>query len=351
LAPAHYLASLGSNRKALIETNTSSEAYVDTEIRSTAALLQQHNPSARLPGLDEPFKASDIIKACQEPQVDNFLSKVTVHQRAVVRGQMQKHAYEWKIASHTSEFFMEGAVFQNCANLSIGADVFSDSSLCPCCAKKTLDSKGAHALTCMSTGDVVHRHHALRDIFVAETQLAGVAVSKELTLQLTSKMTYRPDFLFSQPIPGYTKHITAFDVVVQNNFAKYLIGKCASEPLAAAKAAEGRKDKERDDELRALGVDFIPVAFEVTGGHTTSIDPVVNYLMRQKALLTGEPFADHLAHFWQLISVTLQSHVGAAIQKRRIVALEERDETETFPRQVVDRDDNEDSHQRAPLQD
>jgi len=175
------------------------------------------------------------------------------------------------------------------------------------------------AYNCKKTGDVVQRHDAIRDLFLAEAHLAGVPTSREFTLQLKDK-TYRPDFLLPQGVPGLTPSLTAFDVVVHNNFADTQIERSSREDLSAAKAGEAYKEHKF---IHKIDVEFIPIALEVTGGHVKGIEPLVHYLMRQKALVTGLSFAELTSRFWQRLSVTLQRHLGTAVQKRKVGALDQ----------------------------
>jgi hypothetical protein len=329
LAPAGYLSSLLANRKAITLQYLDAAPVVDAEINATIELLTKQNPSAKLPDPKETTKMRDYVQACMEPIALEFLQRKDadlVHKQAALRGQMQKGSHEWKHAECTAEMFIDAPIFQNQANASIGADLFPNSrntrEICPACKKDTLDPQGAHAYGCKKTGDVVQRHDAIRDLFVGEARAAGIAAEREMTLKLSGNSTYKPDFAFPLGVPGLTARHTAFDLVVINNLAASHVARAATEALYAAKLGETHKNQAHKADLKAIGVDFIPIAFELTGGHVAGIEPVIAYMMGQKALLTGQTFPELMAHFWQLLSVTLQRHLGSSVQRRRIMALD-----------------------------
>jgi hypothetical protein len=78
----------------------------------------------------------------------------------------------------------------------------------------------------------------------------------------------------------------------------------------AATVGERRKLKEQADLPRHA---FVPLAFEATGGHTTLVEQVMHYILEQKQIMTGVPFAESTTRLWQLISIAIARHNAQAI--------------------------------------
>ena len=76
-----------------------------------------------------------------------------------------------------------------------------------------------------------------------------------------------------------------------------------------------RASTEQRQNCKAAGFDFVPLAFEATGGHSKKVDQVAHYLLQQKQIYLGVPFEESTPRFWQLISVTVWSSNAFAITR------------------------------------
>jgi hypothetical protein len=144
----------------------------------------------------------------------------------------------------------------------------------------------------------------------------GLGVSVEQTVRYPDQSTYRPDFTLVAGIPGYTANITHCDLTVSCPFNKTVVKMAAKRDLVTAHRAEQRKNDEQKDELEALQYDFLPLAFESTGGHCEKVEVLVKYIAERKAVLTGIPFNEVFDLLWHEISHTLQKANANAIHSR-----------------------------------
>ena len=163
---------------------------------------------------------------------------------------------------------------------------------------------------------MVHRHNDIYAVLVAEARQGCISISIEQKIDKTQTSTYRSDFLLTRGIPGYTQRATQADLVVTCPFNKTSVRAAAKYDLNTALDAEDRKNREQKDDLNALDFDFLPLAFESTGGHTEAVEVLVNYICQQKAIMTNVPFAEHSTRLWQLLSVTLQRANAVALHRR-----------------------------------
>jgi len=260
-------------------------------------------------------KQKDLVKAVMESRANSFLEKADTRTKALLLGQRQPHANLWKTAAHTAELFMPPELFQIAALFSIGAPQM-EQVLCPCCTRVFMDPFGDHALICMKRGNVVHRHNDAYAVFVTEARRAFISTKVEKTLQLSPDDSYKADIFLTNGIPGLSTRGTALDFTITTNFNKTMVKRSAKTELAAAVSGEERKDNELKDLLEKAGYDFIPLAFEATGGHSPTVLPVAHYFISQRALMTNTPFTELAVNFWQRLSVTIQKANAHGILER-----------------------------------
>jgi hypothetical protein len=316
LAPSAYLASLLNNRDEILAQRPQSEARITTEIQETIALIIKTCPNAKLPELKANTKQREIVKACMEARAEEMLAKVDQRTRALLRGQQQQHAAKWKTAAHTAEMFIPSDQFQISAQYSIGHQIPFNAAICPCCNKVALDAFGDHALICMKTGDVVHRHNDLYRVIVAEARAGMMALSVENTILKTADSSYKADILLPRGIEGYHDCPLALDLTASCPMNQSMVARAAKQDLIAAETAATRKDKEQKDDLAKLHYGFMPLPFETTGGHTEEVAVLVHHIAKQKAIVTGVPFGEIVNRIWELLAVTLQRANSFAIKKR-----------------------------------
>jgi hypothetical protein len=316
LAPCAHLASLLANRDAVLELRPLSRERYEAKVQAAAALLKTICPNANLPELTPKTKQRDLVNACMEARAKELMLKLDERTQALLRGQSQEHASMWKHAAHTAEMFIPGDLFQIMARYSIGRKMFPTSETCPACRKAELDPFGDHAIICMPYGDVVHRHNDLYRPLISDARDGMISLIVEDTIVKSPTSTYRADFLFPRGIPGFTDEATAFDLTVSCPLNKTILPRAAWKDLATAEAAEQRKEKEQEKELKELHFDFVALPFETTGGHTPQVATLVHYIAHQKELMTGIPFSENVTRLWELLSVTLQRANAFAIKRR-----------------------------------
>lgn len=311
-----YLASLLANRDAIVALRPDSALRLDNEIKTVTELLQQQYPSAKLPQLKSTTKQKDLVQAIGAVLLQDILDNSDARTRTLLRCQQQPHASLWKTAAHTAENFMAPELALQALRYCVGMPIFPKSGTCKCCCKEQLDIYGDHAVICMPEGDVVHRHNLVYDLFVQEARAGGIGVKVEHEIFLNHDRSYRADFVTSYGIPGLTERTTCFDLTISCPLNGSNVSQAGRKDLYTAMQAEARKNKKHKENLEQVKYDFIPLAFETTGGHSPNVTPVVHYLLDQKAKMTGIPFNDLASRFWQHLSITLQSANAAAIQRR-----------------------------------
>jgi hypothetical protein len=260
-----------------------------------------------------------------ESRMNTLLESVDTRTKALIIGQRQPHSSLWKTAAHTSELFMAPETFQTAALFSVGAPILPEER-CPVCKVEDLDVYGDHALICMKEGGVVHRHNDAYRVFVEEARTGCIPLNVEREIPITAKTTYKADILLPYGIPGLSSRRTALDLTITTNFNNTMVKKAAKSDLAAALSGEKRKEYDHEKDLNEVGYDFIPLAFEATGGHSPELLPIVHYFVAQKALMTGVPFTELSVNFWQRLSVGLQKSNATAIlwRRKRLIELDEK---------------------------
>ena len=71
-----------------------------------------------------------------------------------------------------------------------------------------------------------------------------------------------------------------------------MVKSAAKSDFAAALSGENPKEAEHEANLNKVGIDFIPLAFEATGGHSSMVTPIAHYFIAQNSLMHGVPFPD-----------------------------------------------------------
>ncbi len=317
LSPCAYLASLLANKTAVLALRPDAGERIDRDIKATVELILKNDPSTKLPDLKSTTKQKDLVRAVMETRAEKLLQRVDPRTKALLLGMRQDHASSWKTVEHTAETFMDPEVFQTAALFSIGSEFLTEERLCPVCEKVYMDTHADHALICMNEGTVVKRHNDLYNVFVKEAREAFIGLGVEKKINIDERKTYTADILLSHGIPGLTNRRTALDLTITCNFNKTMIKRSAKEELAAAMAGETRKEKEQKSDLEKLGYDFIPLAFEATGGHSPTVAPIAHYFLSQKAIMTGIPFEELAHRFWQRLAVSLQRSNASAILERQ----------------------------------
>ena len=173
-----------------------------------------------------------------------------------------------------------------------------------------VDIHGDHCLLCLWFGAVVHRHDDLVRLIHLLARAGFVDATREHKVDFKDDAgktrTWKADLWFPRPIPGVSTRPTALDITVTSEFGHTIVKACGKAPGKAASYGEKRKNDVFLKPLSDAGIDFVPIAFEVSGGLAPSASPLISYLLQQKALVTNTPYSEVAAEFWQSLSLTLQ---------------------------------------------
>lgn len=106
-----------------------------------------------------------------------------------------------------------------------------------------------------------------------------------------------------------------------------MVVKAAKNDLASAQSGDDRKMKDHFTDLDNRGIDFIPLAFEATGGHCPEVKNIAHYFISQHALMTGIPFGELSVNFWTRLSLSIQRSIATAVswRKKRLIPTESKD--------------------------
>ena len=131
------------------------------------------------------------------------------------------------------------------------------------------DPFGHHFLNCRRGGEIILRHNALRQSFAQILRTAGDCVQQEVpicSIPSTQVLAHNLRFDLISTSSASQQNITA-DVTVINpiSSSQAILNRNATNDGNAAKTAERRKEAIYSGCSAALGMRFIPLAFEVFG--------------------------------------------------------------------------------------
>ena len=160
---------------------------------------------------------------------------------------------------------MKHAEFVAAVKLWLGLPFLHTDCWCPKC-DQVLDRLCAHATCCMSGGDAVRLHNALRDFVYVKCLEAGLFAEREQENLLPDDPRRRPGDIFIPQWPGGQG--VAMDFAVTSPLQLDQLREAASQELAAAVAYEGVKFSDRDtaQKCRDHGVRLLPMVAESLGG-------------------------------------------------------------------------------------
>lgn len=307
LATCAFLAALIATEKQVLALRPSAGSWFADQRQKAVALLHQLFPSsAKPPELKATTTQRDLVHAVMEARWQVLLDEADTRTKALMRTQRQEHTWAWKTAPALPEFMMESSEFQVLVRKSLGVPLLPKPIPCPAGCGHQLDLHCDHAYHCSNLGHPIWRHDAGVRLFAQEFKSALLSCSHEQTVD-TSKAgdSYRPD-LISEPLPGLTSRDTAYDLTVVNPFSDSMLNMAANKDLAAALDGAATKNRLYEDLMHERGLDFVPLAFEATGGHAPKVAEVVHLILRQQANVSNIPFSVLTARFWRTFSVALQ---------------------------------------------
>ncbi len=199
---------------------------------------------------------------------------------------------------------MKHAEFVAAVKLWLGLPFLHTDCWCPKC-DQVLDRLCAHATCCMSGGDAVRLHNALRDFVYVKCLEAGLFAEREQENLLPDDPRRRPGDIFIPQWPGGQG--VAMDFAVTSPLQLDQLREAASQELAAAVAYEGVKFSDRDtaQKCRDHGVRLLPMVAESLGGWGPEAQKAFKVIGRALSSATGVPHGTVVAGLYGSLSVKL----------------------------------------------
>jgi ubiquitin carboxyl-terminal hydrolase 44/49 len=234
------------------------------------------------------------------------------------------HASDWLLAppipglglSLRSENFRAALKFR------LGLPLFEPGLQCPATSKagvvcgEELDVFGDHALCCHFGTSRLFRHNHVRDILGHSAKAAGLsAVVIEKKNQITGSKKKPGDITVQQYHRGFSS--TAFDVTVAHPLQKKHIDVALGEAGVAAQEAHDRKLQKALSECKEEGLEFVPLAWESTGGATETVHETIRHWTNLESARGGYPVATIRQNLYSQVSCCLQRHLAQAVIDRQ----------------------------------
>ena len=219
---------------------------------------------------------------------------------------------------------MPSHTFRTALKFRLGIPLFEPGLTCPVTSRKqpgkvcgeALDIYGDHALCCHFGTSRVFRHNHLRDILGHAARGAGLsAVVIEKKNQITGSSKKPGDITVQQYHRGFAS--TAFDVTVTHPLQKKSIDIAMSEAGVAAGDAHDNKLKKHLEDCKKEGLEFVPLAWESTGGATETVHKTIGKWTGLEAERGGYPLATIRQNLYAQVSCCLQRHLAQAVLDRQ----------------------------------
>jgi hypothetical protein len=310
-----YLASLHASKAQILARYPNAADWFDAQYQKVIVLFNNLTLSAKPFVLTPTTRQRDLVRHVMQFRYDQLVAKVSPDLKNVLFCESRTHASAWKSAPATPEFITDPMDFQINVRRSLRVPLFDCAIPCVCGA--VIDAFGDHCLHCKPGGGLVHRHDDGFRLFVKLARESHKAVEVENTKTLPARNTYRPDFVFLDPVPGVTTRKGAFDFTVTNSFAPYISERSSKVPGHGIEAGEKRKYRETDVKgLNAHGYDFVPLSFESHGGFDSKTELLALYLLSEKALIQNRSLSEVTAEFWQRLSITIHRSNAHMVRDR-----------------------------------
>jgi hypothetical protein len=215
--------------------------------------------------------------------------------------------------------------FRTALKFRLGLPLFEPGLICPAASKKTGDTKvceveldiyGDHALCCKFGPSRVFRHNHVRDILGHAAKGAGLsAVVIEKKNQITGSNKKPGDITVQQYHRGFAT--TAFDVTVAHPLQKKHIEVATSVAGWAAQEAHDKKLQKHLEDCKNEGLQFVPLAWESTGGATDAVHETIGKWTALEADRGGYPLALIRQTLYAQISCCLQRHLAQSVFDRQ----------------------------------
>jgi hypothetical protein len=234
------------------------------------------------------------------------------------------HASDWLLAPPIPGLglSLQNDNFRAALKFRLGLHLFEPGLRCPATSKlgekcgEELDVFGDHALCCHYGTSRVFRHNHLRDILGHSAKGAGLsAVVVEKKHQITGSKKKPGDITVQQYHRGFAS--TAFDVTVAHPLQRKYIDVASSEAGVAAQEAHDRKLQKALQECKEEGLQFVPLAWESTGGATETVHETIRRWTDLEASRGGYAVATIRQNLYAQVSCCLQRHLAQAVIDRQ----------------------------------
>jgi hypothetical protein len=218
---------------------------------------------------------------------------------------------------------MPSHTFRTALKFRLGIPLFDEGLTCPVTSRKhgrvcgeVLDIYGDHALCCHFGTSRVFRHNHLRDILGHAARGAGLsAVVIEKKNQITGTSKKPGDITVQQYHRGFAS--TAFDVTVAHPLQKKHQGVAMDEAGVAAEEAHDNKLKKHLEDCKKEGLQFVPLAWESTGGATATVHKTLGKWTGLESERGGYPLAIIRQNLYAQVSCCLQRHLAQCVLDRQ----------------------------------
>jgi hypothetical protein len=212
--------------------------------------------------------------------------------------------------------------FRVALKFRLGVPVYERPFPCPAVSadgktcREIMDVFGDHALGCRHGPSLVFRHNNVRDILGHAARGAGLAaVVLEKKNLVTGSKSKPGDITVQQYHRGFTS--TAFDVTISHPLQLKYISTAMEEGGLAANEAHDRKLQKHLPNCEKEGIQFVPLAWESTGGATETVHETVRRWTEMEAARGGYPAAVIRQTLYGQISCCLQRHLAQAVIDRQ----------------------------------
>ena len=184
--------------------------------------------------------------------------------RALLLSSSIPHACDWLnvIPSSSLGLHFLDREFRVCLRYWLGLRIFNDPSTCAIC-QSPADPFGDHHVGCGGNNDRISRHDSIRDAVFSAAQSAALAPWKEVPCLIPDRQS-RPADVF---LPHWKRGLpAALDVSVISTLQPRTCQGASETQGFALSVCEERKIAAHAASCRAIGVSFVPLAFESLGG-------------------------------------------------------------------------------------
>ena len=237
--------------------------------------------------------------------------------------------------SQTLDKNLSNTEFHIVVAMRLGVDVCGGGLPCRFCGMM-MDSKGRHALSCMSGGDCTLEHNEVRDAFFDYCRRAHIQPDREAPglwneLSTTDGRRRPADVLvcgasaFPRALPDGSqvrRHPRiAFDFAIINALGRQHWEKALDEPGLAVEAYAQKKRRHQDTARKCdqLGIWFQPLVFDAQGGMTSETAGVLHQLANAVAHAENLQLAACKEDMLQRFAVIVDRASARAILRRRAV--------------------------------